>query len=80
VLGSDEAVKRSNGCWLNLKGADRDRAEAAFAIVFPMCGRYRRTTAEEEIARQFHIPIPPQPISPRVNSPKNDDPGILEPI
>jgi putative SOS response-associated peptidase YedK len=25
-----------------------------------MCGRYRRTTAEEEIARQFHIPIPPQ--------------------
>jgi putative SOS response-associated peptidase YedK len=25
-----------------------------------MCGRYRRTTAEEEIARQYHIPIPPQ--------------------
>jgi putative SOS response-associated peptidase YedK len=25
-----------------------------------MCGRYRRTTAEEEIARQFHIPIPAQ--------------------
>jgi putative SOS response-associated peptidase YedK len=25
-----------------------------------MCGRYRRTTAEEEIARQFKIPIPPQ--------------------
>jgi putative SOS response-associated peptidase YedK len=25
-----------------------------------MCGRYRRTTAEEEIARQFHVPIPPQ--------------------
>jgi putative SOS response-associated peptidase YedK len=25
-----------------------------------MCGRYRRTTAEEEIARQFNIPIPPQ--------------------
>jgi putative SOS response-associated peptidase YedK len=23
-------------------------------------GRYRRTTAEEEIARQYHIPIPPQ--------------------
>jgi putative SOS response-associated peptidase YedK len=22
--------------------------------------RYRRTTAEEEIARQYHIPIPPQ--------------------
>jgi putative SOS response-associated peptidase YedK len=25
-----------------------------------MCGRYRRTTAEVEIARQYHIPIPPQ--------------------
>ena len=26
----------------------------------PMCGRYRRTTSEEEIARQNHIPTPPQ--------------------
>jgi putative SOS response-associated peptidase YedK len=25
-----------------------------------MCGRYRRTTAEEEMARRYHIPIPPQ--------------------
>jgi len=25
-----------------------------------MCGRYRRTTAEEELARHYHIPIPPQ--------------------
>jgi putative SOS response-associated peptidase YedK len=25
-----------------------------------MCGRYRRTTSEEEIARQYHFPIPPQ--------------------
>jgi putative SOS response-associated peptidase YedK len=25
-----------------------------------MCGRYRRTTAEEEIAQRFNIPIPPQ--------------------
>ena len=25
-----------------------------------MCGRYRRTTAEEELARRYHIPIPPQ--------------------
>jgi putative SOS response-associated peptidase YedK len=25
-----------------------------------MCGRYRRTTAEKEIARQYHIPMPPQ--------------------
>ena len=25
-----------------------------------MCGRYRRTTSEEEFARQYHIPIPPQ--------------------
>jgi putative SOS response-associated peptidase YedK len=24
-----------------------------------MCGRYRRTTSEEEIARQHNIPIPP---------------------
>ena len=23
-----------------------------------MCGRYRRTTAEEEIARQYHVAIP----------------------
>jgi putative SOS response-associated peptidase YedK len=25
-----------------------------------MCGRYRRTTAEEELARRYHIAIPPQ--------------------
>jgi len=25
-----------------------------------MCGRYRRTTKEEELARLYHIPIPPQ--------------------
>jgi hypothetical protein len=25
-----------------------------------MCGRYRRTTAEEELARRYHIRIPPQ--------------------
>src|SRR5258708_2658765 len=25
-----------------------------------MCGRYRRTTAEEELARRYHIPIPAQ--------------------
>jgi len=25
-----------------------------------MCGRYPRTTAEEELARRYHIPIPPQ--------------------
>jgi putative SOS response-associated peptidase YedK len=25
-----------------------------------MCGRYRRTTAEEELARRYHISIPPQ--------------------
>jgi putative SOS response-associated peptidase YedK len=25
-----------------------------------VCGRYRRTTSEEEIARLHHIPIPPQ--------------------
>src|ERR1700758_5450144 len=25
-----------------------------------MCGRYRRTTAEEELARRYHIPITPQ--------------------
>jgi hypothetical protein len=23
-----------------------------------MCGRYRRTTLEEELARRYHIPIP----------------------
>jgi putative SOS response-associated peptidase YedK len=23
-----------------------------------MCGRYRRTTQEEELARLYHIPIP----------------------
>jgi putative SOS response-associated peptidase YedK len=26
-----------------------------------MCGRYRRTTREEELARIYHIPIPAQP-------------------
>jgi putative SOS response-associated peptidase YedK len=25
-----------------------------------MCGRYRRTTSAEELARRYHIPIPPQ--------------------
>src|ERR1700674_2769173 len=25
-----------------------------------MCGRYRRTTSEEELARRYHIPIPQQ--------------------
>src|SRR6266478_6966264 len=25
-----------------------------------MCGRYRRTTSEEELARLYHIPIPKQ--------------------
>jgi SOS response associated peptidase (SRAP) len=25
-----------------------------------MCGRYRRTTREDELARQYNIPIPPQ--------------------
>jgi putative SOS response-associated peptidase YedK len=25
-----------------------------------MCGRYRRTTSEEELARLYEIPIPPQ--------------------
>jgi putative SOS response-associated peptidase YedK len=25
-----------------------------------MCGRYRRTTKEEELARIYYIPIPPQ--------------------
>jgi DNA invertase Pin-like site-specific DNA recombinase len=25
-----------------------------------MCGRYRRTTKEEELARQYRIPIPAQ--------------------
>jgi phosphate transport system substrate-binding protein len=51
-----------------------------------MCGRYRRTTSEEEIARQYHIPILPQldlPIScsiaPRVAAPSpasGEAPGI----
>jgi len=25
-----------------------------------MCGRYGLTTAEEELARGYHIPVPPQ--------------------
>jgi putative SOS response-associated peptidase YedK len=25
-----------------------------------MCGRYRRTTSEEELANRYHIPIPRQ--------------------
>jgi hypothetical protein len=33
-----------------------------FVISFPtlMCGRYRRTTSEEELARLYHILIPTQ--------------------
>jgi putative SOS response-associated peptidase YedK len=44
-----------------------------------MCGRYRRTTAEEEIARQYHIPMPPRldlPISYNIAPSQN----ILETI
>src|SRR3984893_16856475 len=26
----------------------------------PMCGGYRRTTSEEELARRYHVPIPQQ--------------------
>jgi hypothetical protein len=33
---------------------------AAFSAVRFMCGRYRRTTSEEELARLCHIPIPSQ--------------------
>src|ERR1700720_2094439 len=29
-------------------------------FLIAMCGRYRRTTSEEELARRYHIPIPPQ--------------------
>jgi hypothetical protein len=36
-----------------------DRAEA-FVHWFSMCGRYRRTTSEDELARRYHIPVPPQ--------------------
>ena len=39
-----------------------------------MCGRYRRTTSEEELARLYKIPIPPQidlPISYNI-APKQD--------
>jgi putative SOS response-associated peptidase YedK len=39
-----------------------------------MCGRCRRTTAEEEIARHFKIPIPPQldvPINYNIASTQN---------
>jgi hypothetical protein len=32
-----------------------------FVVQFSrMCGRYRRTTSEEELARLYHIPIPKQ--------------------
>ena len=34
--------------------------DCALRIVPGMGGRYRRTTAEEELARRYHIPIPPQ--------------------
>ena len=43
-----------------------------------MCGRYRRTTSEEELARRYHIPIPPQrdlPISWNI-APTQDVPAI----
>jgi hypothetical protein len=36
-------------------------APAGILISFRvMCGRYRRTTSEEELARLYHIPIPKQ--------------------
>src|SRR4029077_7212598 len=36
-------------------------APAGILISFKrMCGRYRRTTSEEELARLYHIPIPKQ--------------------
>jgi hypothetical protein len=46
-----------------------------------MCGRYRRTTSEEELARQYHIPIPPQldlPISynTRADPKRSIDPAL----
>src|ERR1700757_5196813 len=39
-----------------------------------MCGRYRRTTSEEELARRYNIPIPPQrglPISWKIAPPQD---------
>jgi len=44
-----------------------------------MCGRYRRTTSEEELARLYHIPIPNEtdlPISYNIapQSEGSDDP------
>jgi hypothetical protein len=45
-----------------------------------MCGRYRRTTSEKELARLYHIAIPqihPPVIFP---SPKNDDPSLWKPV
>ena len=37
----------------------RERTAVSFEIPV-MCGRYRRTTQEEELARLYHIPIPKQ--------------------
>jgi hypothetical protein len=37
----------------------RERAAVSFEIPVT-CGRYRRTTQEEELARLYHIPIPSQ--------------------
>jgi hypothetical protein len=37
----------------------RERTAVSFEIP-AMCGRYRRTTQEEELARLYHIPIPKQ--------------------
>jgi len=41
-----------------------------FVVFFSnfMCGRYRRTTSEEELARLYHIPIPTQPDLPKTSS------------
>jgi hypothetical protein len=35
----------------------RPRNRVSGALI-SMCGRYRRTTSEEELARRYHIPIP----------------------
>ena len=39
--------------------SDAETRTIYFRFVF-MCGRYRRTTAEEELAKRYHIPIPRQ--------------------
>src|SRR6266853_6720048 len=46
--------------WWQLKAGLAFHFGRSIKRIITMCGRYRRTTQEEELARLYHIPIPKQ--------------------